>query len=536
MMDQAESLLSEAPDSALAILSAIPNRALSTRSICARHALLTAMAEDKCYVTETEDSTIRVAYDWYKHHGSKLPHLQAAYYYGIVQENIGKDAQAVLLFLEAKTLAEILKEYRWLSLCNQHLRVVYSNNYDRLKAMEHAQRSLEAAMWAEDALMIDYCLLDVADEYLAQGKLDTAEVLYKRIISEGGERVGIVSYASRSLANLYLFQPEPDYDKAQALYHSILTKGDIELTCQDYGHLGLLAECQGNPSLSDYYCTMAEQVMFSPIDSVTYYTIRTNLYDLRGEYKLSNESYGKAMAIQNRVVYTQLEQSITHSLEQYYQEEAELEKQKNRTQFLLFFMFGLLLMGAILWLIGRLRKTRLDILEKMAQIKDFNSDLVLLQSKESESRLLLDYYTKDKIHSLNTLASAYFSWDSQSVRQKEKNTGSRTKDEMREEFQKQLESFRQDASFYASLEKSLNVTYNGIMLRAREEIKNERNIDIDLLILFFFGFSAKSICFLKNMTESSVWMRKTRIKKFFASLPDNRGAEFVQRLQQEDSR
>ena len=82
MLDKAEMLSSEVPDSALVILNSIPRKDLSTRPSRARHALLTTEVLDKCYIDVAEDSVIRVAYDWYKRHGSKENRLKATYYMG----------------------------------------------------------------------------------------------------------------------------------------------------------------------------------------------------------------------------------------------------------------------------------------------------------------------------------------------------------------------------------------------------------------------------------------------------------------------
>ena len=169
--------------------------------------------------------------------------------------------------------------------------------------------------------------------------------------------------------------------------------------------------------------------------------------------------------------------------------------------------------------------------EKMAQIQDFSSDLEHLQMKDSATRDLLNLYTQDKIKSLNSLANAYFSWDSENVRQKEKRIGDQTKEELVDSFQKQLEGFRKNDGFYSSLENALNVSYDNIMIRAREELKQEKKVNIELVILYLSGFSAKSICFLKDLTEATVRMRKTRLKQFFASLPDHRGDEFIMMLE-----
>ena len=529
-LSRAESLMAEFPDSALTIVAAIPQEELKTRSIRARHALLTTMAQDKCNKDVEEDATIREAFYWYQNHGTKIDRLKATYYLGAVQQNEGKDIDAAILFSSAESLGEELKEHRWLSLCYQHLSTIFSRNYDRVRAMFYARKSLLEAELAKDSLMADFCRLDIATQHVASSQLDSAELLLNRVVSKC-ENKYLYSYASRLLARVFLFHQAPDYEKAGILYDEIQSQGAIHLVSQDYGYLGLISYSRGEQDLSDYYFRKAEQSMLSSIDSSVYYSVLANVYDLKGVYKESNDFFSKAMAIQDRIVSEQLEQSITHALENHYQNQTNLEIAKGRFRFSLFLLIGALLVSVIVWLIARLRRAKREIVEKMAQIQDFSSDLEHLQMKDSATRDLLNLYTQDKIKSLNSLANAYFSWDSENVRQKEKRIGDQTKEELVDSFQKQLEGFRKKDGFYSSLENALNVSYDNIMIRAREELKQEKKVNIELVILYLSGFSAKSICFLKDLTEATVRMRKTRLKQFFASLPDHRGDEFIMMLE-----
>ena len=329
-LDQADAILSEAPDSALAIVKSIPSEALSTPSIRARHALLLTQAQDKCYIDIAEDSTIRVAYDWYKRYGSKYNRLKSAYYLGVIRQNAGNYIDAVINFIEAEPLAKELKQYRWQSLCEQHLRAVYARNFDSVMALTYAEESLKSAQMSGDTLMTGYCRLDIANEFIAQSRLDTAEVLLKGLIRDTRDR-HLLSYAYCSLAKVYLIRHNPEYEKAGNLYDVILQNNAIDLSCQDYVHLGLIAQYRGEISLSESYCRRAEEMMRTPVDSATFYTILSNIYSLKGENAQSNEVFSKAMEIQDRIVYAQLEQSITHALENYYQNQTDLEKEKGRS-------------------------------------------------------------------------------------------------------------------------------------------------------------------------------------------------------------
>ena len=533
-LNRAESVVNEAPESALAIVKAIDGDELKTRSSQARHALLLTRAQDKCRQIVKEDSTIRIAYDYYQKHGSSMNHLLSSYYFGVIQQNAGNDVGAVIAFREVEPLAEALGEYRLQSLCDQHLCTLYSHNYDHASAMTYAEKSLEAAKLTGDSLMVGYCRLDIGAQYIAQEKYDEAKVLLNQLLAECKNHKALYSYTARYLAKQYLLRPEPEFYKADSLYSSILEKNAIPLSCEDYGYLALIAEYKGEREEANQYCSLSEQTRASQVDSLTLYMTRMNLFKLREDYKEALLSYEKAMSIQDGFVNAQLEQSLSHTMEEYYYNQSEREKERGRSRLYIALLIGVLLVGIVAWLTGRLHRAKREILEKMAQIHDFSCDLEKLQSRNSASRSLLDHYVKDKIRSLNTLADTYFSWDSDYVRQKERTVGSHTKEELVETFQRQLETFRKNPEFYSALENVLNVSYDNIMVRARDELKQEKKVDYDLVNLFFAGFPAKSVCFLKNMTEASVRMRKTRLKSFFAALPDHRGDEFVKILERKD--
>ena len=117
------------------------------------------MARDKCYMDVSQDTTIRMAYEWYQHHGSKKDRMLSAYYMGVVQQQAGNSLEAALAFREAEPLAEELADYRQLSLIEQHLSGVFARNYDHVRALEYAKKSLESAEMAEEKLMADYSMI-----------------------------------------------------------------------------------------------------------------------------------------------------------------------------------------------------------------------------------------------------------------------------------------------------------------------------------------------------------------------------------------
>ena len=132
--------MSASPDSSLALVNGIDGESLPTRRLRARHALLKTMAQDKCYIDVAEDSTIQVAYDYYRNHGEKRDRLLATYYLGVIRQNANDYIPAALAFREAEPMAQELEDYRQLSLIQQHLSHIFESNYNRVRALDYAER------------------------------------------------------------------------------------------------------------------------------------------------------------------------------------------------------------------------------------------------------------------------------------------------------------------------------------------------------------------------------------------------------------
>jgi len=162
-MDSAEAQMMQAPDSALALMKGIVAEELPTRGQRARHALLLTMAKDKCYQDISGDTTIRMSYEWYQHHGSKRYKMLSSYYLGLVEQKRGNSIEALLAFKTAEPIADDLEDYRQLSLIEYHLSELFDRNYDNVRALDYSQKALSYAKEACDSVM---CALPPKIEHL----------------------------------------------------------------------------------------------------------------------------------------------------------------------------------------------------------------------------------------------------------------------------------------------------------------------------------------------------------------------------------
>ena len=82
VLSQAETLMGERPDSALAVLRQIDASELSGRKAQAKYALLLSQALDKNYIDKTDFGVLQPAIDYYDNHGTPSDRFLTLYYQG----------------------------------------------------------------------------------------------------------------------------------------------------------------------------------------------------------------------------------------------------------------------------------------------------------------------------------------------------------------------------------------------------------------------------------------------------------------------
>ena len=137
---------------------------------------------------------------------------------------------------------------------------------------------------------------------------------------------------------------------------------------------------------------------------------------------------------------------------------------------------------------------------------------------------------RDIIMSLNELAQTYFSWDYDKLGKKRNEEELFRPEDVFYSFRREVGHLRKNQHFIHSIENALNISGNDIMNHCRVLLPKLKEDDYKMLVLFFSGFSVKSISFLFNMSEPAVRMRKTRYKQMIEALPNEDRALFAGKL------
>ncbi len=532
IMDRAEALMTDYPDSSLFLLEQIPSEELCTARTKARYALLKTMALDKNYMDMADDSLSRMAYDYYQYHGSTANRMKSTYYLGVIEENGENLIDAAIHFKEAETLAEQLQDNHFLGLSCQHLSGIFARNYDHNEALKYARKAKNAFDKANEIISAWYSGIDEAKQYRLLGEIPQAHAILDSLRSLYFPSKEQLSYYFSQKGELYYLTKQ--FDKAHEFFNLAISD-NYTLPKAFLGDLAVTEEMIGNHTVADSLLEVLGTRTRSQIDSITLLNTKHNISFLRGDYNDAYDYMIAATKLQDKAVIMLLNQSVAHTFQSYYEDKFQLAKEKANTRLFVILLIVSMLVSLTFVTVHLIRKKNKQLMREMSIIDDIKTDLIRLQDRNKDLGTVIYSLMQDKINVMQQLSETYFQWSDDSIASREKREGKILKEDAISQFRYQIRQLRGDTHFLEDIEKALDDSNNGIMKRLRSNITTLgdhtlKEIDYNLLTLLFAGFPIKSISFLMNMTESSVRTRKTRYKQWFQKRDDADSKKFAQWL------
>ena len=531
-LDEADRLLSSRPDSALIIVQGIPESSLQSQRLQARWGLLYTAAQDKNTIVIQNDSLMQAAYDYFHHRGPKKDRMRAAYYWGIVKQNLGETAEATFLFKETERMAENLDANHFLGLAREHLCALHANNYDIQSAYEYAQKAVSAFDDAGEKLSADFSRMDVARQSYNLGFRARAIAMADSLLACNQDADPGLRYTLLILrADIHFWDQE--YEKARNLYEQAMSLG-YPLGILGIGNMAIIKEIEGKHAAADSCLRIVFEQMATPYDSTVYYSCESRIQLYRGEYHKAYTTAQEAMRLQNEDVRNEISRSLTHTQKAYFEDQYILENVRLKILVLWFVLIASLLSSCVLITYLALQRRKKQALDGMKEIESLTQDISLLKKRQKGAQAALYSMVQDRIGIVQDLATKYHAWveDAPTIRSGIKMR--MQKEDLIEEFRSALNALRKDRQFISDIEKALDLNCRDIIARLRETYSGKtghkmNEQDFQLLTLLFAGFTPKCASFILNMSEESVRMRKTRYKKLFISTGEA-GADFAERL------
>lgn len=380
-LDEAEAMIADMPDSALAILRQHKDYRLNTRSLKARHALLHTMALDKNYIDLTTDSIIAPAVKYYDRKGSSDDRFKTLFYLGRIRQNACDKEAAMDCFIRATDLVSEVTDTSALARCYAAQGVIYADFYDYPNAIEANRKAAELFLAVGNVNSYVNNQLKIADNFWALGYLNEAK-----------KHIDLIEtykyFVKPDLLNSYFslkLKCEMDFGKK----YEITLEEYINTVCEYHIDWNIVSIAYCN--INQYDKAMEAILNYrkyntSISDEHTYYAIMSQLYEYTQSYKEATEAYKAYIEILDSTYIDTHTRNIQYIEERYEQNMTILEeKNKNLILFLVLFAVCALLFVCVILIIKQVKDTRL--------LRNLYSSA--LEERKSLERILEEYPSTD---------------------------------------------------------------------------------------------------------------------------------------------
>ena len=563
VLNRAEALMNEHPDSALNLLRTLTFDDFQKEKNRARYALLHSQALDKNYIDVTSDSLISVAVDYYKDTDDVRNKFLSYYYMGRVHVNGGNSLNAMLSFTKAEQLEEEIRDSLALGLLYSQLGDLYREYYDFPKSLVAYQKAEICYGQASKEQHRLYAMLDQFYVNRNIGDIDKCFQLLNEIRSNAERKNDKVLIRKILGCQMLLYVQEDSIEKALLLYEELRSHYDLDnKTSVFWGCVSRMFALHGNISDAHLALKRGWELTKTTTDSIILYGDAAKVFQIFKQYDKAYWHLETATILQNRVMKESLQQPVLTVQRDYLSEKLEYEAYRLRMEkhlrVLYVVIFSMLLSLVVFVLYRKLkkekekaRKTILDLQDEKKRIEDsYGKMLGVLQDLEAESnvnvasinqlRLELKHQEEEAFLSLQksedtqrTLQDEIQKMDGQiSVLLKERldfmgnwillyEEEWNSKDAKEQHISKEILYWKQKYfagdKAYKELERMVNVYRNDIMAHFRQEISLSDEMDYRKVCCLFSGMSVPVMAWMFGDTVDAIYQRKRRLKKKIAS-------------------
>jgi len=372
LMQQAEQLLENKPDSALLLLDAINIACLGVAEN-AEYFLLLIQAKDKSGKDITADTTIFTVRDYFIGEKNDEKAALSCYYAGRVLEVQGNAKAAMQAYLDAETMAHTLKNHEKLKgLIESHTGDLYYERLETNEAITHYRKATDYFKRAEDNVNEMYSINAIGCSHALKKTFDSALFYFNKVTEmpayHGNKNMQIEIIRNLGIVSHY----EDNHQKARNLFLQALRRNSDD-QLKVYLNICLSQAYQGLNLLdSASFCLgraleLCEEMPKPPMSSIYKTLIQIN--ESSGNYRVALHYAQQQIDYLQNEYEKYLDQQLSEA-ERKYRYEAERNKNsqlsiKKKNDLIMFLVIlAVILVVAILLLIFNAR------LKKLIEKKD----------------------------------------------------------------------------------------------------------------------------------------------------------------------
>ena len=528
LLNDIESYINEAPDSARTALQAMDTTALRTKRLRARYSLLRTMAQDKCYADITIPGLLDDA-AWFEKHGTPDERLKLWFYRGRVQLKAGNNNDAALAFSRAEAYADRAQDQHAVGLLYLSIQEVYRNVFNAPRTLEYAEKAVGVFRRTDDPLT-GHALGVLAMAYQQQEKWAQADSVYRlaRPHFESVPSLAPVFYSDYARLKVDQFEKDPAGAIELLDRYWELTGG---FGVMEMGVYAYACELLGDRQTADRFIPALQSVT----DENDLYVARVwlaSIEEARGDYETALRMRQELYSGEKAVIHDALDDSVSQFLQADAARQATEAKASRQKVITIAGGIFLALLSAFLLLLLRKSKVQaerdrlVDLREQMQEeldkAQEENAEKAELLSgqedriREMEERVAQERetYTRERVKRLRQLGElrSTFWW---------RDHGWMRESDAIQRIKKEISYVCQTDNDGAALIHRLDVELDGAvsLLRKKLHLRGKPQ-EVLFICCCILDLEPEMIAEILDMSRANVYVKRSRLRARIRELND----------------
>lgn len=510
---EAEALLSSAPDSTLVMLDDVQAAGLRSRRLKAEYALLSARAQDAMYgfVPSEDAGRLAAAAEHFEKKGPREDRLDAWYMLGKVQLANNALYRAVVSFEHALAAADELKDDGARGRICRQLAYAFNASGQHVAAARQLYESYQAFTKASMDKDSRQTLLEYGQAWYNFERYDEAAVIFNTVLAQAHEaRDTLVQVRCLQNYSAMLLEMDPvDPGLARDMLARVTDELHYPLGSADWGVLAYSAALMGQDAEAQRCLRQARARVETVSDRNRLHFREYQVASRAGRTAQALQALERVTASGNEEDISALRSAVSLAREDYLQDREELASERLRAQRLGQIALILLLVAVSSTALWYLRARRIAnekaLSEEQAETERYISIAEELQARLGETSRRLRDTAAGKNDVLERLCEQYYVFEGTDKLQSN----------LLKEVRQAVEGLRNDKKVQARLEHSVDATREGAAAKLRAQLPNCKEEDVRLFVLAASGFSRTAMAALmdkeKGVVNNRLWRLKGRI-------------------------
>ena len=527
LLNDIESYINDAPDSARIALTALDTNALRTKRLRARYSLLRVQVMSR----RNENITVPGLLDdasWFARHGSPDEKLKYWYLQGRIYYSSSLFNEAAVAFSQAEAYADQAQDQHVVGQLYVAFSSVYEMVFNSSKQREYAEKAYETFKRAEDPYAAP-CLGVLAMAYHKQKMWQEADSLFREAIPIVENIPSALQRYLYDYARMKLLQPEPDPEGALVLlnrYRDIGGNFDVD----EEGAYAYALELSGDRESADpIVAQLRDEHGWRRFRALPWLD---RIDKHRGDYVLAYEEAEEAYMLDAENIQRNLEDSIAQSLREEADRRTAETRASRRTILILAGGVFFAMLSVILLLLlrkGKIqaeRKRLVDLREQMQEelekAQEENEEKAQqLSGQEDRIREMeenvareREIYTRERVNRLRQLGELRSTfWWRERGRMRELDAIQRIKKEISFVYQVDNDS----VSLIRRLDKELDGAVSE--LRTRLQLRGKPK-EVLFLCCCILDLEPEMIAEIMDTSKANVYEKRSRLRARIRELND----------------